>query len=292
MEKIAKISLSIQFKSFLLLTKPGIIMGNVLTAAGGFALAAKGSFNPWLFLAMLEGLAFIIASACVYNNVIDRDLDKKMERTKNRPLPKGLVSLRSALIFATGLGCMGILILSLYTNLLTLMVALTGLGIYVFIYSYSKYKTSQGTLIGSIAGAIPPVVGYTAVSQRIDLAAIILFLMIALWQMPHFYAIAIFRIKDYAQGLIPVLPLKKGMLNTKIQMIFYCLAFMLTSTLLTFFGYTGPLYFVLMSLFGFIWLILSIQGLTCKNDQKWARKMFFFSLVIVMALCTLIPFSG
>ena len=291
MEKIAKLTLTHHLKNLFLLTKPGIVMGNILTAAGGFALASKSSFNPWLFLAMFEGLAFIIASSCVYNNVIDKELDKKMVRTQNRPLPKGLISPLSALVFATILGFIGIIILSLYTNPLTLMIALMGLAVYVFIYSYSKYKTSQGTLIGSIAGAIPPVVGYTAVSQTFDLAAFILFMMIALWQMPHFYAIAIFRLKDYAKGSIPVLPLKKGILNTKVQMVFYCLAFMLTSTLLTLFDYTGSLYFVVMSLLGFIWLILSIQGLTCKNDQIWARKMFFFSLAIVMLLCILILFS-
>lgn len=291
MEKIAKLTLTNHLKNFLAVTKPGIIMGNALTAVGGFALAAKGAFDSWLFIAMLEGLAFIIASACVFNNVIDRELDKKMTRTQNRPLPRGAISPKVALVFAFLLGIMGVLVLGLYTNLLTLTVALTGLVVYVFIYSFSKYKTSYGTLIGSIAGAVPPVVGYTAVSQRIDLAAIILFLMIALWQMPHFYAIAIFRLEDYEKGSIPVLPLKRGMLTTKIQMVFYCLAFMMVSTLLAFFDYAGPLYFLIMSLCGLAWLILSIQGLTCKNDKKWARKMFFFSLVIVIALCTLTSFN-
>lgn len=291
MEKIAKLTLTNHLKNFLAVTKPGIIMGNALTAVGGFALAAKGAFDSWLFIAMLEGLAFIIASACVFNNVIDRELDKKMTRTQNRPLPRGAISPKVALVFAFLLGIMGVLVLGLYTNLLTLTVALTGLVVYVFIYSFSKYKTSYGTLIGSIAGAVPPVVGYTAVSQRIDLAAIILFLMIALWQMPHFYAIAIFRLEDYEKGSIPVLPLKRGMLTTKIQMVFYCLAFMMASTLLAFFDYAGPLYFLIMSLCGLAWLILSIQGLTCKNDKKWARKMFFFSLVIVIALCTLTSFN-
>ncbi|MDN3509608.1 MAG: heme o synthase [Candidatus Neptunochlamydia sp.] len=293
MEKIAKFNLTNHLKNFLVVIKPGIIIGNVLTAVGGFTLAAKGVFDSWLFIAMLEGLSFIIASACVFNNVIDRELDKKMTRTQNRPLPKGAISPKVALIFAFLLGIMGVLILGLYTNLLTLIIALTGLVIYVFIYSFSKYKTSYGTLIGSIAGAVPPVVGYTAVSQRVDLAAIILFVMIALWQMPHFYAIAIFRLEDYQKGSIPVLPLKRGILATKIQMVFYCLAFMMVSTLLAFFDYAaGPLYFVVMSLFGLAWLILSIQGLTCKSDQEWARKMFFFSLVIVIALCTLISFNG
>lgn len=292
MEKIAKLTLTNHLKNFLVLTKPGIIMGNALTAVGGFALAVKGSFDSSLFIAMLEGLAFVIASACVFNNVIDRELDKKMTRTQQRPLPRGAMTPKVALIFATFLGIIGVFILSLYTNLLTLIAALLGLVVYVFIYSFSKYKTSYGTLIGSIAGAVPPVVGYTAVSHQVDLAAIILFLMIALWQMPHFYAIAIFRLQDYEKGSIPVLPIKRGMLTTKVQMVFYCLAFMMASTLLAFFDYAGPLYFVVMSLFGLAWLILSIQGLTCKNDQKWARKMFFFSLVIVIALCTLTSFSG
>ncbi len=265
-------------------------MGNTLTAVGGFALAAKGAFDSWLFIAMLEGLAFIIASACVFNNVIDRELDKKMTRTQNRPLPKGVISPKIALVFAFLLGIVGVMILSLYTKLLTLIVALTGLVVYVLIYSFSKYKTSYGTLIGSIAGAVPPIVGYTAASQRIDLAAMILFAMIALWQMPHFHAIAIFRLEDYQKGLIPVLPLKRGMLTTKVQMVFYCLAFMIASLFLAFFDYTGPLYFVIMSFLGLAWLILSIQGLTCKDDKKWARKMFFFSLVIVIAFCTLTSF--
>ncbi|MEM8727249.1 MAG: heme o synthase [Chlamydiota bacterium] len=291
MEKIAKFNLIYHLKNFLAVTKPGIIMGNALTAIGGFALAATGDFDFRLWIAMLEGLAFIIASACVFNNIIDRELDKKMTRTRNRPLPRGVISPKVALIFALLLGAMGAFILGSYTDCLTLIVALTGLTVYVFIYSFSKYKTRYGTLIGSVAGAIPPIVGYTAVSERLDLGAMILFAMIALWQMPHFYAIAIFRLEDYRKGAIPVLPLKRGILATKVQMVFYCLAFMLASTLLALFDYAGPLYFAVMSLLGLMWLILSIQGLNCKSDRKWARKMFFFSLVIVTTFSTLTSLS-
>ena len=291
MEKIAKLSLNATLKNYLSLTKPGIIAGNMLTAIGGFALAERGGFDFWLFLAMLEGLALIIASACIFNNIIDREADKKMARTRNRPLVKGLISIRSAIIFSLILGFLGTFILAQYTNLLTLTVALTGLFVYVFLYTFSKYRTIHGTLIGSIAGAVPPVVGYTAVSHRLDLAALILFVMIALWQMPHFYAIAIFRLKDYSAASIPVLPIKKGMLKTKLHMFFYCLAFLGVSTLLTFFDYTGYLYLVVVTFLSLGLLILSIKGFTCKNDQKWARKMFFFSLAIVMALCFMISFS-
>ncbi len=291
MEKIAKASFNVVLKNYLALTKPGIIGGNILTAIGGFALAAKGVFDFWLFLAMLEGLMLIIASACTFNNVIDRKADQKMMRTRNRPLAKGLISPRHATFFGVLLALLGTFILALYTNPLTLFIALTGLFIYVFLYSFSKYRTSHGTLIGSIAGAVPPVVGYTSVTHRFDLAALILFVMIALWQMPHFYAIAIFRLKDYAAASIPVLPLERGMLKTKIQMFFYCLAFLGASTLLTFFDYMGYFYLVVVTFLSLSWVALCIKGFTCKNDQKWARKMFFFSLAVVMAICFMIPIS-
>lgn len=288
MEKIAKYPVLDSLKNFLLLTKPGIIAGNALTAVGGFTLASRGFFDVSLFIGMLEGLFLIIAAASVFNNIIDKELDKKMVRTKNRPLPREVISPKAALIFAFLLGIMGVMVLSLFTNPLTLTVSLIGLVVYVLVYSFLKYKTSYGTLIGSIAGATPPVIGYIAVSGRIDLGAIVLFIMIALWQMPHFYAIAIFRLEDYAKGKIPILPLRKSVLTTKVHMIFYCLAFLLTANFLAFFDYTGPLYLALMSLSGFAWLILAIQGLTCKNDQRWARKMFFFSLFVIMTFCAFI----
>lgn len=285
MEKIAKYPLLDSLKNFLLLTKPGIIAGNALTAVGGFTLASRGFFDVSLFIGMLEGLFLIIAAASVFNNIIDKELDKKMVRTKNRPLPREVISPKAALIFAFLLGIMGVMVLSLFTNPLTLTVSLIGLVVYVLVYSFLKYKTSYGTLIGSIAGATPPVIGYIAVSGRFDLGAIVLFIMIALWQMPHFYAIAIFRLEDYAKGKIPILPLRKSVLTTKVHMVFYCLAFLMASTFLAFFDYTGPLYLILISVSSLFWLIFAIQGLTCKNDQKWARKMFFASLFIVVTLC-------
>ena len=175
MEKIAKVAFNEYCKHFLLLTKPGIIIGNLLTAIVGFNLASKGGFDGYLFISMIEGLAFVIASACVLNNIIDRELDKKMIRTQNRCLPKGVISPLVALIFASLLGILGVLILSVYTNGLTLIMALMGFIFYVLIYTFVKYKTSYGTLIGSIAGAIPPLVGYSAMTHRIDCGALILF---------------------------------------------------------------------------------------------------------------------
>lgn len=268
-----------------MLTKPGIIFGNAVTTAAGFALASKGHFDYLLFLVTLLGLCFVIASAGVFNNYIDRASDAKMKRTKNRPLATGIISGQKALIFATILGLIGGVILAEFTNFLTVFVALFGFFVYLVLYAFLKYRSFYGTLIGSIAGAVPPVVGYTAVSNQLDLAAFLLFMILVLWQMPHFFSIAIYRLDDYRAASIPVLPVQKGMYITKIHMVFYIIAFTLTTLLLTVTGYTGKIYFVVALLLGLAWLGLSLKGFSAENDGRWARKMFSLSLVVIMLLC-------
>lgn len=292
MEKLSRSPFTFVTKTYCLLTKPGIILGNVITMAGGFALASRGgSIDFLLFLETVVGLALVIASACVFNNYIDRDVDKKMTRTKNRALVIGLISTQRAVLFAIFLGLSGTLFLALFTNLLTVAIALIGFFVYVVLYSLSKYRSIHGTLVGSIAGAIPPVVGYCAVSNRLDAGALILFTMIVLWQMPHFFAIAIYRLEDYAAASIPVLPAEKGMRTTKIHMMLYIVAFMAASFMLTVFGYTGYAYFIVTAVLGLIWFGLCVQGFSCDDDKPWARKMFIFSLVTIMTLSIMIPFS-
>ncbi|MCH9625585.1 MAG: Protoheme IX farnesyltransferase [Chlamydiales bacterium] len=278
-------------KKYLQLTKPGIIFGNLVTCAGGFALASCGHFDPWLLLMTLLGLSLIIASGCVSNNYIDRNHDGKMERTKNRALVKGEITPQRALGFAVILVILGTSILAVFVNFLAVVISLIGLVVYLAFYSFLKYRSVHGTLIGSVAGAVPPVVGYTAVSHHIDLAALIFFLMIAMWQMPHFYAIALYRMEEYKKAAIPVLPLAHGIPSTKIQMLLYIIFFIPLSLTLVFFGYVGALYMIVAALLGFIWLGFSIQGFRCKKDAIWARKMFLCSLVVVMGICIIIPFS-
>lgn len=278
-------------KSYISLVKPGIIVGNLVMAIAGFALASRGAFDFWLFLAMIEGLSLIIASACVLNNYIDRELDSKMDRTKNRALVRGFVSPQNALIYAIILALFGTFFLALFTNLLSTIISLIGFFIYVVLYTLSKQRTIYATLVGSIAGAVPPIVGYCSVTNHFDLGAFILFMMMATWQIPHFFAIAIYRFEDYMRASIPIFPVKKGFLKTKVQMILYVAAFILASVMLTAFGYLGYLYCLVVAIMGFSWLILGIKGLTCSDDRRWARQMFFFSLFIVMALPIVIPFS-
>lgn len=275
-------------KKYYRLTKPGIIYGNAITTIAGFLMASKWHGNLGLLVAALAGISIVIASACVCNNYIDRDIDDKMERTKNRALVKKLIPVKNALIFASVLGLLGFLILIIYTNPLTTFLAFTGFFFYVVLYSIWKRRSLYGTVVGSVAGAVPPVVGYCAVTNRFDMGALLLFLLLVFWQMPHFYAIAIFRLKEYTAASIPVLPVIQGIRTTKIQMLLYILAFILTTVLLTIFGFTGYVYLAVMVLLGLGWLGLCIKGFNTNNNTRWARKMFIFSLVIIILFSLMI----
>lgn len=275
--------------NYYLLTKPGILLGNLMTVAVGFLLASKGHFNFGLFIATVAGIAFIIASACVFNNYLDRHLDKKMERTKNRPLVTGLISGNHALLFGTILGVLGSFILLYFTNPLTFMVAAIGFLVYVVLYSMWKGRTIYGTAIGSIAGAVPPVVGYCAVTNRLDTGALILFLMMVLWQMPHFFSIVFYHYEDYTKAKIPVLPIIKGGQRAKIHMTCYILAFIVAASMLTAFHYTGYFYLIVTSLLGFVWLGLCLKGFTSPADRVWGKQMFRFSLLLITIVSFAIP---
>lgn len=279
--------------NYYLITKPGIVFGNLVTVSAGFLLASRGSVDFKLFFATLFGLCFIMASACVFNNYIDRRVDEKMERTKNRALVKGMISARNAITFGVALGIIGSFFLLKFTNTLTFAVAGVGFFVYVLLYSLWKCRTIYGTAIGSVAGAVPPIVGYCAVRNDFDSGAIILFAMMVLWQMPHFFSIAILHLKDYTAADVQVLPVKKGMQRTKIHMALYIIAFIIASAMLTFSGYTGYTYLIVATSFGLFWLILSVKGfaISQKDDLDWGRRMFRFSLLTIFAICSLIPFD-
>lgn len=263
------------------LTKPGIIRGNILTAAAGFFLASRGIIDVPLLLAMLGGLSLIIASACVFNNYIDRDIDKKMKRTKNRALVSGAISPRNALIFAYSLGVIGAYILFQFTNVLTALLALFGLFAYVVVYGIAKRQSSFGTIVGSVSGAIPPVVGYVAVTGQLNIPSYLLFFILTFWQMPHFYAIAIFRRADYSAADIPVLPIKSGIEAAKLQMALYIVGFIIVSSMLFWLDYVGLVYVLAVIPVSLLWLRLSIKGFGTLDTNLWARQMFLFSLLVI-----------
>lgn len=272
-------------KQYLQLTKPGIIFGNLISAVGGFLLAAKGSIDYPLFFSTLLGVSLVVASGCVFNNYIDRDIDKKMERTKNRALATGLIAPTASLVYATILGVAGFVLLYLVADPLAMWVAVIGFVVYVGVYSlYMKRKSVYGTLIGSLSGAAPPVIGYCAVTGVFDIGALILLMIFSLWQMPHSYAIAIFRFKDYQVANIPVLPVVKGISVAKNHITLYIVAFMVATLMLTLTGYAGYKYLVVALAVSLWWLGMALRGYTAENDTIWARKLFVASIVAIISL--------
>lgn len=272
-------------KKYISITKPGIIFGNLVTVAGGFFLAAKYNVSLPLLSGTLIGISFIIASGCVFNNVIDADIDSIMSRTQNRVMVQKQISKPIALLYAVILGVVGGTSLVVFANYLTLYIALVGLFFYVVVYTLGfKRNSVYGTLVGSISGAVPPIVGYCAVSNQIDAGAIILFIMLVIWQMPHSYAIAIFRFQDYESAKIQVLPVAKGTRAAKINIIVYCILFALASPLLYCYHYAGVYYLVVSAAISIWWVKVAFDGLKATDDIKWARKVFGFSLIVIMSL--------
>ncbi|ANS41468.1 heme o synthase [Serratia inhibens] len=282
-------------KQYLQVTKPGIIFGNLISVVGGFLLASKGSIDYPLFLATLLGVSLVVASGCVFNNYIDRDIDKKMERTKNRVLVKGLIAPSVTLVYATVLGIAGFVLLYIGANPLAMWLAVMGFVVYVGVYSlYMKRHSVYGTLIGSLSGAAPPVIGYCAVTNEFDAGALILLAIFSLWQMPHSYAIAIFRFKDYQAANIPVLPVVKGISVAKNHITVYILAFMIATLMLTLGGYAGYKYLIVAAAVSVWWLGMALRGYKTENDSIWARKLFVFSIVAITSLSVMmsIDFSA
>jgi protoheme IX farnesyltransferase len=277
-------------KAYYHLTKPGIIYGNLFSAGAGFLLASslRSVLDFRLFLAAMAGTALVIASGCVFNNYIDRDVDKKMARTQKRALVRGEISGPNALVYATVLGVAGFLVLVVFTNMLTVATGFVGIFFYVVVYGFVKRQSTLGTVVGSIPGATPPVAGYLAVTNHLDLAALLLFLTMAIWQMPHFYAIAIFRLKEYAAAGLPVLTVKKGIKTAKLYILLYTLAYAITVPLLTVFGYTGLTYLTVMVALSVAWLFKEIKGFNAKDDVAWARKMFGFSLIVLLGFSVMV----
>jgi protoheme IX farnesyltransferase len=272
------------------LTKPGIIYGNSLNILAGFLLACgiTRQFSLLALAAVLAGSACVIGAGCVYNNYIDRDIDLKMARTKKRALVTRSIPVPAALAFGTVLLITGFTILAVWTNWLTVLVGVTGFFFYVAMYSVFKRTSVYGTLVGSVSGAIPPVAGYTAVTNNLDAGAWILFMILVAWQMPHFYAIAMFRFQDYKNAGLPVWPVKKGMHSTKVQITIWVALFTLAAACMTLKGYTGGIYLIGVLILGAVWLKKALAGFHTKDDATWAKGMFFFSLLVTLGIDALL----
>lgn len=269
-------------RDYYLLCKPGIIQGNALSLLAGHILAVTlYGFNAWLMLAVLVGTSLVIGSACVFNNILDREMDKRMQRTRDRALVRGTLSGRAAFIYGALVGIGGFAVLWVWVNPLVTLLGVISFVWYVAIYGYAKRTTPWSTLIGSVCGAMPPVAGYVAVTGSIDVAAVILFAILTVWQMPHFYALAIRRKDEYALATWPVLPVVRGVEATKRRIVAYMVLFCLTSPLLSVAGYMGMTYFVASVALAVYWLTIAVRTWHEPNDHKWAGRTFGVSLLVL-----------
>ena len=215
-----------------------------------------------------------------------------MKRTKKRDFANGKISVIKALIFCIVLGVTGFAFLLLLTNILTFLLGVLAYIWYVVIYAIAKRTTALSTVIGAVAGALPPMAGYTALTGRVDMGAILLFLFLFFWQLPHFYAIAMFRRSDYADANIPVWSVKYGMKSTKQQIFISVVVYAIVASLLFSFGYTGVVYLVFSTALSIYWIYKGVSLYNKIDDVKWARTMFGVSLLVLMSMLLLISIGG
>jgi heme o synthase len=271
------------------LTKPGVMYGNVLTAVAGFLLSSAGDVDIRLLFGMTLGMVFLVSGACALNNYLDRDIDTKMERTKNRPSVTGVISAKNILIYAILLSLLGVLFLYIFTNFLALSIGIIGYVTYVWLYgAWTKRTSVHGTAMGSISGAMPIAAGYAAVSGSLDAGLIIVFAILYLWQFPEFFSIAIYRRKEYKAAGIPVMPVAKGVDVTIARIFIYTALYVVATILLTIFGYTGWTYFIIMLGAGLYWVKIAYQGFGAEDKNVWAKEMFRFSMVMILLLCLML----
>jgi protoheme IX farnesyltransferase len=285
-------------KKYIGVAKPGIVLGNLISTAGGYLLASRGHIDAGTLQATLGGMALMVASGCVLNNLIDRNLDRKMVRTRDRVLATGSMTPFAAVLYASLLGIAGTLVLGTSTNPLCIGLVLAGLAIYVVAYSLVlKPRSMYSTLIGSLAGAAPPLTGYCAVTGRFDAGAWILLSIFSLWQMAHAHAIAVLRFKDFAAAAVPSLAGKRGVPAAKKHIAGYILAFLAAALALSICGYTGFGFLAAACVIGLLWLLMALGGLKTDDDALWARKLYIFSIVgitilsVMMAIDCRVPHS-
>ncbi len=283
-ESVLSVSPFAHWRDYLALCKPTIVALIVFTAVVGMFLSTPGMV-PWdALLFGTLGIGLAAASAAAINHIVDQHIDLIMSRTRSRPLPRGNLSPAAAIRFAIALGLLSMLILVVFVNLLTALLTLISLIGYGFIYSmYLKRATPQNIVIGGAAGAAPPVLGWTAVTNQLDPSALLLFLIIFAWTPPHFWALAIYRRKDYANAEIPMLPVTHGVEFTRLHILLYTVVLFIV-TLLPYLTYmSGPMYLCGAVALGGGFLYYAIRMQRDFSDRL-ALATFNYSIVYLMAL--------
>jgi protoheme IX farnesyltransferase len=282
---------STRARDILALTKPRISVLSVATAAAGLGLA-PGEASARLSLITLLGTLLLVGSASTLNMYLERDVDAKMSRTRNRPLPAGRLSASLALWFGLVQAAIAIPMLWLGANALTGALGALALVLYVLVYTPLKRRTTLSLLIGAIPGAMPPLLGWTAATGHISVPALAVFGVMFFWQIPHFIAIALFRTDDYVGAGLKILPAEVGPARARQQLFAYLVAQIAVTLVLVPLGLGGPVYLVGAILLGAWMLWLGLRGLRADADVPWARKFFIATVAYLpVLLCLLVMAS-
>ncbi|MGF1499358.1 MAG: heme o synthase [Elainellaceae cyanobacterium] len=274
-------------KSYIQLTKPRIIVLLLITTAGSMWMAAQGQPDPLLLVVTLLGGLLAAASANTINCLYDRDIDYEMERTRHRPLPSGRIQPRDALLFAIALAATSFTLLTVFANLLSACLAMSGIVTYVLVYTHwLKRHSTQNIVIGGAAGAIPPLVGWAAVTGELSWAAWVFFAIIFVWTPPHFWALAMMIRQDYAKVGVPMLPVVAGDRPTAVQILVYTLLLIPVTLLLVYpLGAVGMIYAAIALGLGLVFVAKAWTLLQNPSDQDLARSLFKYSILYMMLLC-------
>lgn len=272
---------------YIQLTKPRIILLLLITTVGAMWMASAGQVEPKLLLATLAGGALAAGSANTINCLYDQDIDSIMVRTQARPLPSGRIQPRDAFAFAIAQATVSFALLAVFTNFLSACLAMSGIVLYVLVYTHwLKRHSTQNIVIGGSAGAIPPLVGWAAVTGHLDWGAWLLFAIIFLWTPPHFWALSIMLREDYASVGVPMLPVVEGNGVTSRQIFYYTLALVPSTFLLAYpLHLVGWVYGVAAAVLGVMFIVKAWKLMQASEDLQVARSVFKFSIVYMMLLC-------
>ncbi len=277
-------------RDYILLTKPGIVILVLITTLTGMYLSKKGFPDPWLMFWTLLGTGLASAGSAVLNQFFDRDIDALMSRTKDRPLPSGSLSPINALLFGIILLSTSLYIMITFVNAVATFFTAMAAFFYVFVYTIAlKRKSPLATEIGGISGALPPVIGYTAVTSKFGFEPLILFLIMFVWQPPHFWVLAIKYAEDYRKAGIPTLPVARGIEQTKIKTLLYTASLLPISLLPTLYGISGKVYFFTAFALSSLYLILTFKFLFSKETK--AMFLFFYSIIYLAFLFSVMVFD-
>ena len=277
------------FSAYLELTKPSIIYLLVLTAATSMFLAGSFSTNLNQALTGILGIGLIAASSAAINQILDVSIDGKMKRTNNRPLVQNLISVKNASIFAITLFMLGSFLLLFFNNFFAwLLTTLTWI-FYAFFYTkILKFTGTQNIVIGGLAGAMPPLLGWVAVMGSIDILPLLLVMIIFVWTPPHFWALAIDRKSDYEEAGVPMMPVVRGIEYTKIQIVLYSFLLFAVSLLPFATGYLGTFYLLVSSVLGAVLIYLAFS-LNYDKEHKKAIPFFLYSILYLTVLFISMP---